>query len=106
MHPNDTILNDYVDGALGAGERAGVDAHLTGCAACRQTVEDLREIARAGRALDPREPPVRAWSRLERAIRLEREHAEDARGGQPGGSRAGNTASGSRATWLVGLAAA
>src|SRR4051794_35099229 len=109
MHPNDTILNDYVDGALGAGERAGVDQHLTGCAACRQTVEDLREIARASRELDVREPPVRAWSRLERAIRLEREHgdAEAARAGQPGGSRTGNARlSGSRSTWLVGLAAA
>ncbi|MCU1382856.1 MAG: hypothetical protein JWL71_1553, partial [Acidobacteria bacterium] len=42
MHPNDTILNDYVDGSLGLVERHGVDQHLAGCAACRHSVDDLR----------------------------------------------------------------
>jgi anti-sigma factor RsiW len=39
MHPNETTLNDYVDGSLGAAERSGVDQHLAGCAECRQLVE-------------------------------------------------------------------
>jgi len=99
MHPNDTILNDYVDGALGAGERAEIDHHLTGCAACRQTIEDLREILAAARELELREPPVRAWRRLERAIKLEQEHVEPvarrlpldgARGKRPSGSGPAN----------------
>jgi anti-sigma factor RsiW len=104
MHPNDTTLNDYVDGSLGPAERHGVDQHLAACAACRQIVEDLREILRTSGELELREPPVRAWSRLERAIRMEQQHATPgARGVQPGGS-GGRT--GSRATWIAGLAAA
>ena len=74
MHPNDTTLNDYVDGSLAAAERAGVEQHLTACVACRQIVDDLRAILDAAGDLELREPPVRAWSRLERAITLEREH--------------------------------
>ncbi len=117
MHPNDTALNDYVDGSLAPFEQTGVDQHLAGCAACRQTVEDLRDIVRASRELEPLDPPVRAWLRLERAIRLEREHAGQApgargvsagaRGFQPSGS-SGHDArlKGSRSVWLAGLAAA
>ena len=71
MHPNDTVLNEYVDEALDPRERREVDAHVTACAACRQLVEDFREIRAAAAALEPREAPVRAWTRLERAIRLE-----------------------------------
>ena len=76
MHPNDTALNDYVDGSLDPAERSGVDQHLAACAACRQTVDDLREILRTTADLELREPPVRAWSRLERAIRMERAEVE------------------------------
>ena len=68
MHPNDTTLNGYADGTLNAAERPGVEQHLAGCAACREMVGDLREILRATGDLELREPPVRAWSRLERAI--------------------------------------
>jgi Putative zinc-finger len=75
MHPNDTTLNGYADDTLNAAERPGVEQHLAGCATCRETVDDLREILRATGDLELREPPVRAWSRLERAIRMEREHA-------------------------------
>jgi anti-sigma factor RsiW len=71
MHPNDTILNDYADASLDPVERARVEEHLAACAACRQTVEDLRAILGAASELELREPPVRAWARLERAIKLE-----------------------------------
>jgi anti-sigma factor ChrR (cupin superfamily) len=74
MHPNDTTLNDYIDGALNATERASVEQHLSACAACRELIEDLRAILVATHDLDVNEPPVRAWPRLERAIRVEREH--------------------------------
>ncbi len=93
MHPNDTTLNDYVDGSLGAAERADVEQHLSACAVCRQMVEDLRHVLEATRGLELREPPVRAWSRIERAIRLERDHADEGKGS-------------SRSAWLIGLAAA
>jgi len=76
MHPNETTLNDYVDGSLGAAERSGVDQHLAGCAECRQLVEDLRGLLRTAGELELREPPVRAWARLERAIRMEEPRAD------------------------------
>ena len=115
MHPNDAALNDYVDGSLGPVERHGVDRHLAVCAACRQVVEDLREILGASRELELREPPVRAWSRLERAVRMEREHAataaqrfplDQARGRQAGDAdptRAGRYSK--FAIWLAAAAA-
>jgi anti-sigma-K factor RskA len=71
MHPNDTAINEYVEGALDSRDRADIERHLATCVSCRQTVEDLREILRATRTLEPLEPPLRVWSRLERAIKLE-----------------------------------
>jgi anti-sigma-K factor RskA len=105
MHPNDTALNEYVDGSIGTAERSDVKHHLAACAACRQTVEDLREILRTTGELELREPPVRAWSRLERAIRMEREHG--ARVKQPGGTVNGPAEArhdGNYATWLAAAA--
>src|SRR5262249_16074436 len=75
MHPTDDLLNAYADGSLDGAERADVERHLASCAACRQIVDDVREIVRETEALEHLDPPVRAWSRIERAIRFEREHA-------------------------------
>ena len=83
MHPNDTTLNEYADGSLGEFDRAGVEQHLASCAACRQIVDDLRAILDATGELEPRDAPVRAWSRLERAIRMEQEHARTERAPAP-----------------------
>jgi anti-sigma-K factor RskA len=73
MHPNETAIHDYIDDTLAPRQRADVERHLEGCAECRRLVDDLREIRKAFAGLknDLREPPVRAWGRLERAIRLE-----------------------------------
>jgi anti-sigma factor RsiW len=71
MHPTDTAINDYVDGTSDPFERNAIDEHLASCAACRQLVEDLRELKSASATLELRQPPVRAWGRIERAIRLE-----------------------------------
>jgi len=84
MHPNDDQLNAYADGTLDAADRGVVETHLASCDACRHAVADLREILRATGSLELREPPVRAWTRIERAIRLE----QDARGTAPGAQRA------------------
>ena len=73
MHPNETAINDFVDATSDPFERSSVEQHLATCAACRQLVEDLREIKRATGALELREPPVRVWGRIERAIKLERD---------------------------------
>ena len=90
MHPNDAVLNDYVDDALGSRERTEVEAHLESCAPCRALVDDLRDIARTAASLDQREPPARAWARIERAIELERgSRADGARAFQASGSSSG-----------------
>jgi len=72
MHPTETAINDYVDGTSDPFERNAVEAHVTSCAVCRRLVDDLREIKRATGTLELREPPARAWGRIERAIKLER----------------------------------
>ena len=71
MHPNDAAITDYIDETLDVRERAEIDRHLESCAACRRLVEDFREIKGVAASLDLREPPVRSWTRLERAIKLE-----------------------------------
>ena len=76
MHLTETAIHDYVDEAPDARERGAlndIERHLESCVDCRQLVDDLREIRSAAAALkdDVREPPVRAWARLERAIALE-----------------------------------
>ena len=119
MHPDSAALNDYMDDALSAAQRTDVDRHLESCAACRSAVNDLREIRQIARSLDPRDPPARSWSRLQRAIALE--HGHGARSAQPSGDRASDArlpfgfaqgtpsasrgVKGSRSLW-VGLAAA
>jgi len=86
MHPNEAAINDYVDEALDAAARTEVDEHLAGCSRCRTLVDDLTEIRRAASTLDPRQPPARSWTRLERAMKLEAEHAT-ARSAATGPSR-------------------
>jgi anti-sigma factor ChrR (cupin superfamily) len=73
MHPNEDALNAFADGTLPAAEAADIERHVAACVSCRQTVDDLREMLRAASELELREPPVRAWSRIERAIRLEQQ---------------------------------
>src|SRR5256885_2770127 len=104
MHPNEDALNAYVDGTSAAAEAADLERHLASCASCRQTVDDLREILRAASALDDREPPARAWSRIERAIALDGDR-------RPAAARREGAASGARmsraaiVTWLAAAAA-
>ena len=97
MHPDELVINDYADDALAPAERADVERHLAGCAECRALVDDLREIRRVAGSLDRREPPVRAWTRIERAIQLEAANRASSAEHAP--------LKGSRSMWL-GLAAA
>ena len=71
MHPTESAIHDYVDGSSDPFERNAIDEHLVSCAVCRQLVEDLRELKRAVGTLEMREPPVRAWGRIERAIKMD-----------------------------------
>jgi anti-sigma factor RsiW len=72
MHPDELVINDYVDGALPPGERDIVERHVAGCGECRQLVDDLRAIRRQTAALRPMEPPSRVWAGIERSLRQPR----------------------------------
>lgn len=69
IHPDNVTLNDYVDDALPAAERAAVDSHMTSCRECREIVSGLRSVIAAASALKPAEPPRRIWTRIERELR-------------------------------------
>jgi hypothetical protein len=68
MHPTDLDITDYVDDSLGTAARAAVDQHLEGCRECRALVADFLELQRTSAALEPMEPPLRTWSRIEAVI--------------------------------------
>src|SRR6266850_679991 len=109
MHPDAIVINDYADDVLTPAERADVERHLASCGDCRALADDLREIRRAAGSLEQRDPPVRAWTRIERAIQLD---AADRTGGAEREARDDRPGAGglarftrSRSIWL-GLAAA
>ena len=71
MHPSELTLNHYMDQALEDAGLADVERHLESCRACRDLVDDLRELRRAARTLSSVEPPEVVWRRIEEAIRAE-----------------------------------
>ena len=105
MHLEERLLQGYVDGELDARERGEVDRHLETCAECRALVDDLREIQRVAGTLEHREPPIRAWSRIERGIKLE-DDSNGARNPQASGRPVDARLKPSRSTitWLAAAA--
>jgi anti-sigma factor RsiW len=61
-------LSEYVDGELANGERTALEAHLATCAACRATVEELRQVVARARALDNRAPKADLWPAVAKRI--------------------------------------
>jgi anti-sigma factor RsiW len=58
-------LSEYIDDELTPAERAELEAHLTTCRACADTLDELREVvARAG-SLTPRPPAADLWPGIE-----------------------------------------
>lgn len=69
-------LDEYVDGTLGTRERAAVDAHLAGCAACRAALAELRGLVANAHALPQRiEPPRELWTGIAARIMKRRRPA-------------------------------
>ena len=58
------LLSAYVDEAMRADERAAVDDHLRGCAACRVLAQDLASIRLAAGSLEPLIPPAHVWHQI------------------------------------------
>jgi tetratricopeptide (TPR) repeat protein len=73
MHTDDLFtdrLSDYLDDELDPAEHAAVERHLAGCAACRTTLAELREVVGRAQSLTDTVPPTDLWpgvaSRLDR----------------------------------------
>lgn len=55
-------LSEYLDGDLAPAERAALEVHLTDCAVCRQTVDQLRRVVTRAHALVDRPVNGDLWS--------------------------------------------
>jgi len=58
-------LSEYIDGELTPAERLALDAHLTACRDCTETIADLRAVADRARALPGRPPAADLWPGIE-----------------------------------------
>lgn len=79
-------LGAYALGQLSDEERAGVEAHLEGCSACRAEADSLRSVARLLPHADPAQfgpapqPPTELGKRIAAAIGSERRARQRRRG--------------------------
>ena len=62
-------LSEYLDGGMSTREREALEAHLTGCAECAETLDALRAVATRARHLPERAPASDLWPGI--AARLE-----------------------------------
>ena len=69
-------LSDYLDDELSAGERAAVEAHLTGCAECARVLADLQRVVARAQHIAPRPPQGDLWNAI--AAEIERQQAVNA----------------------------
>jgi anti-sigma factor RsiW len=69
-HPGEEQLHDLVDGFLSAESRDWINAHIDQCAACAETVTQIRALRMAVVALPPRiDPPENLWPAIQDQIR-------------------------------------
>src|SRR4249920_1223309 len=62
-------LSDYLDDELSQAERLATENHLTECAECRRTLQDLQRIVATAASLPPQPPAADLWTGI--ADRLE-----------------------------------
>jgi len=58
------LLCDYVDGTLHADDRAALENHLSGCAACKQLSEDVTGVTAFFERVPQAEPPAELLTRI------------------------------------------
>jgi anti-sigma factor RsiW len=68
----EALVDDYVDGTLAQDERAAVETHLAGCAACRAMAHDFRSIRSTAGSLERHTPPAQAWREIAAAVERDR----------------------------------
>ncbi|MBN2430853.1 MAG: zf-HC2 domain-containing protein [Acidobacteria bacterium] len=61
----EALLSEYTDGSTSVGEAARIEAHLAGCARCRETLRDLRRLKAALANLPPLRPPAGLKMRIQ-----------------------------------------
>lgn len=64
-------LSAYLDGALGAADRAKIYAHLAGCGSCRKALSDLERTIGRLKSLPELEPPPWLHARIMARVREE-----------------------------------
>ena len=62
-------LSEYLDGDLSPSERAAIDAHLTECAACQATFDQLRHVVARAQMLEDSAPDRDLWGDIATRIR-------------------------------------
>ncbi|HTM24708.1 MAG TPA: zf-HC2 domain-containing protein [Vicinamibacterales bacterium] len=63
-------LSEYLDDELSSDDRRGLESHLAGCDACRETLAELRGVVSRAGALPARPPAADLWRGI--APRLDR----------------------------------
>jgi len=61
-------LSEYMDGDLSFTERVAVERHLADCAACRETLADLRAVVAAAASLSDAPPASDLWQGIAQHI--------------------------------------
>jgi len=64
-------LSEYLDGALGWDDQAGLEAHLGECAECAATLADLRRVVARADGLEDQPPTHELWSGIVERIEAE-----------------------------------
>ena len=70
-HPHGEQLSAYLDGMLDVAKTRRAAEHLRGCASCRQTTDQLREMKGLLRAMPPARPGPEFWAGAYRRLRVD-----------------------------------
>lgn len=71
-HPDEAVLNDWIDGLLPAEHEADVQSHCASCETCRQHAEQLRSLIESARHLGDLSPERDLLPGLKRRVAWQR----------------------------------
>jgi hypothetical protein len=61
-------LSEYLDGDLGPADRTALEAHLAGCAECRETLDELRALILLAGQLEDEPPELDLWPAIQERL--------------------------------------